>query len=81
MSAFTTGQFVSWDLYGGSATVRITSVTPDSISYVSDDGHGDIAIADAYISLSDITRGWRPATAAEAAEFKAMERPEPENWN
>ncbi|WP_033287068.1 hypothetical protein [Streptomyces sp. NRRL F-525] len=81
MPTFTAGQCVSRDTRDGVDTIRVTSVTGSSLSYVCTDGHGDIIFASIFRTLDEMTADLRPATAEEAAAFEARYRRAPENWN
>lgn len=81
MTTYTTGQYVSWDTASGTATVRITSVTADGVSYECADGFHEAADVTMYTSMERITRGWRPANPAEVTAFDARYRPGPQNWH
>lgn len=79
------GKIMAWDLHGGAAVVRVTSVNrmgySPSISYESGDGRSGILIEDMFLTLDQLTERWRPATGAEADDFLARYTPPPVNWH
>lgn len=75
------GTCVSWPVPRGTVTVRITSVGRDHVSYVCTDGYHEPNFTSLFLSLDDITDGWRPATPEETADFARRYRPAPENWD
>ncbi|MET8411700.1 hypothetical protein ABZV34_27005 [Streptomyces sp. NPDC005195] len=81
MPQFAEGSYVSWDLRDGPVTVEVMVVDRHHITYRSADDYRDMVEATVYSSLAEKTADWRPATAKEAAAFKARFRPAPQNWD
>ncbi|WP_030277184.1 hypothetical protein [Streptomyces sp. NRRL B-24484] len=78
------GDYVSWDLRDGAATVRITGISTQYgrfFTYESWDGHREGVDDSVFMSLEEKVANWRRATDEERERFDRLYRPAPQNWD